>query len=70
MSFAESIHNLNIIEEFCQTYLPTLYPFKAEDLLYSPTCLRANLVAMLAEVFHTFETLKPEHLSVDKEQGM
>ena len=62
MSFAESIHNLNIIEEFFQQHLPQMYPFKPEDLLYSPACLKSNVLAMLGELFYTCEVSKPGHL--------
>ncbi len=69
MSFAESIHNLGIIEEFFRQHFPQLYPFKPEDLLYSPACLKSNVLAMLGELFYTCEVSKPQHLKEVQEQG-
>ncbi|XP_063787702.1 calmodulin-regulated spectrin-associated protein 3 isoform X2 [Pseudophryne corroboree] len=60
MSVADSIYNLLLLRDFYAQHLPPSCPLSLEDLLYVPTTLRVNLVALLADLYYCFEVLKPE----------
>lgn len=53
MSLADSIHNLQLVKRFCQTYLPG-QPciLELEDIVFAPGNLRLNILALLVEIFH------------------
>uniref|UniRef100_A0A8C8VPA7 Calmodulin regulated spectrin associated protein family member 3 n=1 Tax=Pelusios castaneus TaxID=367368 RepID=A0A8C8VPA7_9SAUR len=60
MSVADSLYNLQLIQEFCAEYLNGSCPLALEDLLYVPPVLKINISVFLAELFHCFEVLKPD----------
>ncbi|XP_038234481.1 calmodulin-regulated spectrin-associated protein 3 isoform X1 [Dermochelys coriacea] len=60
MSVADSLYNLQLIQEFCTEYLGGCCPLALEDLLYVPPVLRINIGVFLAELFLCFEVLKPD----------
>ncbi|XP_075063080.1 calmodulin-regulated spectrin-associated protein 3 [Mixophyes fleayi] len=60
MSVADSIYNLLLVRGFYEQHLPPSCPLSLEDLLYVPTALRVNLVALLADLYYCFEVTKPE----------
>ncbi|XP_032658552.1 calmodulin-regulated spectrin-associated protein 3-like [Chelonoidis abingdonii] len=60
MSVADSLYNLQLIQEFCTKYLGGCCPLALEDLLYVPPVLRINIGVFLAELFLCFEVLKPD----------
>ncbi|KAK2087225.1 Calmodulin-regulated spectrin-associated protein 3 [Saguinus oedipus] len=60
MSVADSLYNLQLVQDFCASRLPRGCPLSLEDLLYVPPPLKVNLVVLLAELFMCFEVLKPD----------
>ncbi|XP_003803461.1 calmodulin-regulated spectrin-associated protein 3 isoform X2 [Otolemur garnettii] len=60
MSVADSLYNLQLVQDFCASHLPRGCPLSLEDLLYVPPPLKVNLVVLLAEMFMCFEVLKPD----------
>ncbi|XP_039713958.1 calmodulin-regulated spectrin-associated protein 3 isoform X4 [Pteropus medius] len=60
MSVADSLYNLQLVQDFCASRLPRGCPLSLEDLLYVPPPLKINLVVLLAEMFMCFEVLKPD----------
>nr|KAF6479307.1 calmodulin regulated spectrin associated protein family member 3 [Molossus molossus] len=60
MSVADSLYNLQLVQDFCASRLPRGCPLSLEDLLYVPPPLKINLVVLLAEMFMSFEVLKPD----------
>ncbi|KAM4676983.1 calmodulin-regulated spectrin-associated protein 3 isoform 2-T2 [Discoglossus pictus] len=60
MSVADSLYNLQLLREFYMQHLSPSCPLSLEDLLYVPTALRVNLVALLADLYLCFEVTKPE----------
>ncbi|XP_026116752.1 calmodulin-regulated spectrin-associated protein 3-like isoform X6 [Carassius auratus] len=60
MSVADSLYNLQLIREFCDSCLKSCCPLQLEDMLYSPAELKINIVSFLAELLYWFEVSKPE----------
>ncbi|KAM9493237.1 calmodulin-regulated spectrin-associated protein 3 isoform 3-T3 [Clarias gariepinus] len=60
MSLADSLYNLQLIREFCESCLKSCCPLMLEDMLYSPPELQVNLLSFLAELLCWFEVSKPE----------
>nr|XP_004661797.1 calmodulin-regulated spectrin-associated protein 3 isoform X4 [Jaculus jaculus] len=60
MSVADSLYNLQLVQDFCASHLPHGCPLSLEDLLYVPPPLKVNLVVLLAEMFMCFEVMKPD----------
>ncbi|XP_016131401.1 calmodulin-regulated spectrin-associated protein 3-like isoform X1 [Sinocyclocheilus grahami] len=60
MSVADSLYNLQLIREFCDSCLKSCYPLALEDMLYSPAELKTNILNFLAELLYWFEVSKPE----------
>ncbi|KAK7175227.1 hypothetical protein R3I93_002203 [Phoxinus phoxinus] len=60
MSVADSLYNLQLIREFCDSCLKSCCPLVLEDLLYSPAKLKTNILSFLAELLYWFEVSKPE----------
>ncbi|XP_057201907.1 calmodulin-regulated spectrin-associated protein 3 isoform X3 [Triplophysa rosa] len=60
MSAADSLYNLQLIREFCDSCLKNCCPLVLEDLLYSPPELKTNILSFLAELLYWFEVSKPE----------
>ncbi|XP_004277341.1 calmodulin-regulated spectrin-associated protein 3 isoform X5 [Orcinus orca] len=64
MSVADSLYNLQLVQDFCASHLPRGCPLSLEDLLYVPPPLKINLMVLLAELFMCFEVLKPDFVQV------
>ncbi|XP_060798552.1 calmodulin-regulated spectrin-associated protein 3 isoform X2 [Neoarius graeffei] len=60
MSLADSLYNLQLIREFCESCLKSCCPLVLEDMLYSPPELQVNILSFLAELLYWFEVSKPE----------
>ncbi|XP_029364503.1 calmodulin-regulated spectrin-associated protein 3 isoform X2 [Echeneis naucrates] len=60
MSVADSLYNLQVIREFCDSCLKSCCYLALEDMLYTPQELQLNLMSFLAELLSWFEVRKPE----------
>ncbi|XP_035270773.1 calmodulin-regulated spectrin-associated protein 2a isoform X2 [Anguilla anguilla] len=59
MSLADSLYNLQLIQEFCQEHLNRCCHFTLEDMLYASSSLKNNYLVFMAELFWWFEVVKP-----------
>ncbi|XP_049909605.1 calmodulin-regulated spectrin-associated protein 1a isoform X2 [Epinephelus moara] len=59
-SIADSVYNIQLLQEFSNEYLNKCFYLKPEDLLYSPPVLKKNVMVFIAELFWWFETVKPD----------
>ncbi|XP_061489906.1 calmodulin-regulated spectrin-associated protein 2 isoform X2 [Rhineura floridana] len=59
MSLADSLYNLQLIQEFCQEYLNRCCHFTLEDMLYAAASIKSNYLVFMAELFWWFEVVKP-----------
>ncbi|KFW83398.1 Calmodulin-regulated spectrin-associated protein 2 [Manacus vitellinus] len=59
MSLADSLYNLQLIQEFCQEYLNQCCHFSLEDMLYAASSIKSNYIVFMAELFWWFEVVKP-----------
>ncbi|KAI3353438.1 hypothetical protein L3Q82_019962, partial [Scortum barcoo] len=60
MSVADSLYNLQLIKEFCESSLQSCCPLAVEDLLYAPPVLHLNIMSFVAELLEWFEVKKPD----------
>ncbi|XP_010777608.1 calmodulin-regulated spectrin-associated protein 3 isoform X1 [Notothenia coriiceps] len=60
MPSAESLYNLQVIHEFCESCLKSCCNLTLEDMLYTPQELRLNWLSFLAELLSWFEIQRPE----------
>ncbi|KAM6905289.1 calmodulin-regulated spectrin-associated protein 3 isoform 1-T1 [Xenentodon cancila] len=60
MSVADSLYNLQIIREFCDSCLKGCCHLALEDMLYTPQELQLNLLSFLSELLCWFEVQRPE----------
>ncbi|XP_010890817.2 calmodulin-regulated spectrin-associated protein 3 isoform X2 [Esox lucius] len=60
MAVADSLYNLQLIREFCDSCLKSCCPLVLEDLLYTPQELHVNILSFLAELLDWFELRRPE----------
>ncbi|KAG8436564.1 hypothetical protein GDO86_007611 [Hymenochirus boettgeri] len=59
MSLADSLYNLQLIQEFCLENLNGCCHFTLEDMLYASSSIKANYLVFMAELFWWFEVVKP-----------
>ncbi|KAL4635060.1 calmodulin-regulated spectrin-associated protein 2 isoform X3 [Arapaima gigas] len=59
MSLADSLYNLQLVQDFCQEYLNRCCHFTLEDMLYAATSIKNNFLVFMAELFWWFEVVKP-----------
>uniref|UniRef100_A0A8D0CER8 Calmodulin regulated spectrin associated protein family member 2 n=1 Tax=Salvator merianae TaxID=96440 RepID=A0A8D0CER8_SALMN len=59
MSLADSLYNLQLIQDFCQEYLNRCCHFSLEDMLYASSSIKSNYLVFMAELFWWFEVVKP-----------
>ncbi|XP_068429699.1 calmodulin-regulated spectrin-associated protein 1a isoform X3 [Clinocottus analis] len=59
-SIADSVYNIQLLQDFSQEYLNKCFYLKPEDMLYSPAVLKNNLMLFIAELFWWFEIVKPD----------
>ncbi|KAM9856414.1 calmodulin-regulated spectrin-associated protein 3-like [Aulostomus maculatus] len=60
MSVADSLYNLQLIKEFCESSLQSCCLLPLEDLLYAPPVLHLNIMSFIAELLEWFEIKKPD----------
>ncbi|KAJ2953919.1 hypothetical protein O0L34_g1556 [Tuta absoluta] len=55
-SIQDCLHNLMLVYDFCQNYLPhNVFHMMPEDVTYMRGSMRQNLIAMLADLFNMLE---------------
>ncbi|MGH0139529.1 UNVERIFIED_CONTAM: hypothetical protein FKN15_022118 [Acipenser sinensis] len=59
MSLADSLYNLQLIQEFCQESLNGCCHFALEDMVYASSSIKNNYLVFMAELFWWFEVVKP-----------
>ncbi|XP_061551285.1 calmodulin-regulated spectrin-associated protein 2 isoform X3 [Phycodurus eques] len=59
MSLADSLYNLQLVQEFCRANLNHCCHFSLEDMLYAHSSIKSNYLVFLAELFWWFEVVKP-----------
>ncbi|XP_028270768.1 calmodulin-regulated spectrin-associated protein 3-like [Parambassis ranga] len=60
MSVADSLYNLQLIKDVCESSLQSCCPLAVEDLLYAPAVLHLNIMGFIAELLEWFEVKKPD----------
>ncbi|XP_029489422.2 calmodulin-regulated spectrin-associated protein 2-like [Oncorhynchus nerka] len=71
MSLADSLYNLQLVQDFCQEHLNRCCHFSLEDMVYVSSSLKNNYLVFLAELFCWFEEVKPSFVQprvLDTEQ--
>uniref|UniRef100_A0AAV2JTZ6 Calmodulin regulated spectrin-associated protein family, member 2b n=1 Tax=Knipowitschia caucasica TaxID=637954 RepID=A0AAV2JTZ6_KNICA len=59
MSLADSLYNLQLVQDFCSNNLNHCCHFSLEDLLYAHASIKSNYLVFMAELFWWFEVVKP-----------
>uniref|UniRef100_A0A671PP52 Calmodulin-regulated spectrin-associated protein 2-like n=1 Tax=Sinocyclocheilus anshuiensis TaxID=1608454 RepID=A0A671PP52_9TELE len=59
MSLADSLYNLQLIQDFCKEHLNHCCHFNLEDMLYAHTSIKNNYLVFMAELFWWFEVVMP-----------
>ncbi|XP_062260287.1 calmodulin-regulated spectrin-associated protein 2 isoform X1 [Platichthys flesus] len=59
MSLADSLYNLQLVQEFCENNLNHCCHFSLEDMLYAHASIKSNYLVFMAELFWWFEVVKP-----------
>uniref|UniRef100_A0A673ANX8 Calmodulin-regulated spectrin-associated protein 2-like n=1 Tax=Sphaeramia orbicularis TaxID=375764 RepID=A0A673ANX8_9TELE len=59
MSLADSLYNLQLVQEFCRNNLNHCCHFSLEDLIYAHASVKSNYLVFMAELFWWFEVVKP-----------
>ncbi|XP_057190985.1 calmodulin-regulated spectrin-associated protein 2 isoform X2 [Triplophysa rosa] len=59
MSLADSLYNLQLIQEFCRENLNNCCHFTLEDMLYASNSIKSNYLVFMAELFWWCEVVKP-----------
>ncbi|XP_068604647.1 calmodulin-regulated spectrin-associated protein 2 [Brachionichthys hirsutus] len=59
MSLADSLYNLQLVQEFCRSNLNRCCHFSLEDMLYAHASIKSNYLVFMAELFWWFEVVKP-----------
>ncbi|XP_014840259.1 PREDICTED: calmodulin-regulated spectrin-associated protein 2-like isoform X2 [Poecilia mexicana] len=59
MSLADSLYNLQLVQEFCRNNLNRCCHFSLEDMLYTHASIKSNYLVFMAELFWWFEVVKP-----------
>ncbi|XP_035384424.1 calmodulin-regulated spectrin-associated protein 2 isoform X2 [Electrophorus electricus] len=59
MSLADSLYNLQLIQDFCRENLNNCCHFTLEDMVYGCSSIRSNYLVFMAELFWWFEVVKP-----------
>ncbi|XP_029580750.1 calmodulin-regulated spectrin-associated protein 2 isoform X1 [Salmo trutta] len=59
MSLADSLYNLQLVQEFCRDNLNHCCHFSLEDMLYAHSSIKNNYLVFMAELFWWFEVVKP-----------
>ncbi|KAL2097069.1 hypothetical protein ACEWY4_006276 [Coilia grayii] len=59
MSLADSLYNLQLVQDFCSENLNHCCHFSLEDMLYASSSIKSNYLVFMAELFWWFEVVKP-----------
>ncbi|KAM9460933.1 calmodulin-regulated spectrin-associated protein 2a isoform 2-T2 [Clarias gariepinus] len=59
MSLADSLYNLQLVQDFCREHLNHCCHFSLEDMLYASSSMKNNYLVFMAELFWWFEVVKP-----------
>ncbi|KAK2822319.1 hypothetical protein Q5P01_022384 [Channa striata] len=59
MSLADSLYNLQLVQDFCRNNLNHCCHFSLEDMLYTHASIKSNYLVFMAELFWWFEVVKP-----------
>ncbi|XP_055007985.1 calmodulin-regulated spectrin-associated protein 2 [Boleophthalmus pectinirostris] len=59
MSLADSLYNLQLVQDFCTNNLNHCCHFSLEDMLYAHASIKSNYLVFMAELFWWFEVVKP-----------
>ncbi|KAG7273508.1 hypothetical protein CRUP_015884, partial [Coryphaenoides rupestris] len=59
MSLADSLYNLQLVQDFCRDNLNHCCHFSLEDMLYAHASVKSNYLVFMAELFWWFEVVKP-----------
>ncbi|XP_053490067.1 calmodulin-regulated spectrin-associated protein 2a isoform X2 [Ictalurus furcatus] len=59
MSLADSLYNLQLVQDFCREHLNRCCHFSLEDMLYASSSIKNNYLVFMAELFWWFELVKP-----------
>ncbi|XP_044161299.1 calmodulin-regulated spectrin-associated protein 1 [Bufo gargarizans] len=59
-SIADSLYNIQLLKEFSSEYLNKCFYLTLEDMLYSSSVLKPNIMVFIAELFWWFENVKPD----------
>ncbi|KAJ3594523.1 hypothetical protein NHX12_003830 [Muraenolepis orangiensis] len=59
MSLADSLYNLQLVQDFCRDNLNHCCHFSLEDMLYTHASVKSNYLVFMAELFWWFEVVKP-----------
>ncbi|XP_036926371.1 calmodulin-regulated spectrin-associated protein 2 isoform X2 [Sturnira hondurensis] len=59
MSLADSLYNLQLVQQFCHEHLARCCHFALEDMLYAAASIKSNYLVFVAELFWWFEVVKP-----------
>lgn len=63
ISLADSVHNLQLIQNFCQDHLPQdIYCLSLEDMVYMHPSIVPNVLAFIADLMYIFEIRPPKHI--------
>ncbi|XP_036133594.1 calmodulin-regulated spectrin-associated protein 2 [Molossus molossus] len=71
MSLADSLYNLQLVQEFCREHLARCCHLSLEDMLYAAASIKSNYLVFMAELFWWFEVVKPSFVQprVARPQG-
>nr|XP_055073771.1 calmodulin-regulated spectrin-associated protein 2a isoform X1 [Misgurnus anguillicaudatus] len=59
MSLADSLYNLQLIQDFCRENFNRCCHFSLEDMLYAHSSIKNNYLVFMAELFWWLEVVKP-----------
>ncbi|XP_060732852.1 calmodulin-regulated spectrin-associated protein 2a isoform X7 [Tachysurus vachellii] len=59
MSLADSLYNLQLVQDFCREHLNHCCHFSLEDMVYASSSIKNNYLVFMAELFWWFEVVKP-----------
>ncbi|XP_047666014.1 calmodulin-regulated spectrin-associated protein 2a isoform X4 [Tachysurus fulvidraco] len=59
MSLADSLYNLQLVQDFCCEHLNHCCHFSLEDMVYASSSIKNNYLVFMAELFWWFEVVKP-----------
>lgn len=61
-STPDIMYNIELLRDFSDEFLNKCFHLTPEDVLYSPPVLKCNMTQYIAELFWTFEIVKPDFM--------